>query len=100
MSFASMGDILQSKKQQNQSSFDAVAAAISFFKKTASEIIPEEVRRYYTIGHLTNGIMYLEVEHASYAQAINFYKHILLRKMAMSQRSIGISDIRIVQKRK
>lgn len=100
MSFASLNDILGSKKQQRNAAFDEVTLAFNAFKKVAQETLPKNFHDLYTIGHLEKGTLYIEVESAAHAHALSLYRHTLLRKMAMTNNKILISDIRISQKRK
>ncbi len=100
MSLSPLSDMLKIKRAQQKSAFDEVSGVLEQFKKIASEVIPASLQGLYEIGYISEGILYLHIEHASHAQELTFYKHILLRKMAMTQKKIALSDIRIVQKRK
>lgn len=100
MSFSSLHDILGPKKQQHNAVFDELASIFSVFKKIANETIPQNLHASYSIGHLEKGTLYLEVESAAHAHALSLYRHTILRKMAMTNKKILISEIRITQKRK
>ncbi len=100
MSFASLHDILGLKKQQRNTAFDEVTAAFDAFKKVAHETLPQNLQNLYTIGHIEKGVLYIHVESAAHAHALSMYRHTLLRKIAMTNKKILISDIRITQTRK
>lgn len=100
MSFSSLSDILQPKKTQQDAAFQEVHDIFKSFKKIADETIPKNLHTLYSIGHLSEGTLFLEVEHATHAHALSLYKHTILRRMAMGHKKILISDIRITQKRK
>lgn len=99
MSFSSLHDILGTKKQQHNTVFDEMTIAFNAFKKVASETLPQNLHNLYTIGHLEQGTLYIHVESAAHAHALSLYRHTILRKMAMTNKKILISDIRITQKR-
>ena len=100
MSFASLGDIIGPKKQQQNTLFEETTKIYDAFKKIADETLPQNLKQLYSIAHISEGTLFLEVEHASHAHALTVYKHLLLRKLAMGQKKILVSDIRITQKRK
>lgn len=100
MSFSSLHDMLKPKKHQHETAFAGVTAIYDGFKKIAQETLPKNLQNLYTIGFIKEETLYLYVEHAAHAHALTIYKHILLRKMAMTQKKIVVSDIRITQKRK
>lgn len=100
MSFSSLQDMMGKKKLQHDEVYREATDVFSLFRRVANEVLPENIHDLYTIGHLNEGTLYIEVENGASAQIITLHKHVILRKMAMSQKKILVSDIRITQKRK
>ena len=99
MSLDPLGDILKTRKNGQRNNMQVVQDIFGSFKDVANSILPEKLRDSYSISHLDGGILYIGVSHAAYAQELSAYRHLILRRLAMRDTKIHISDIRIQQKR-